>query len=81
LGVCVVCINYRYPATSDEVPLEKRQACLCQNHGTNNYSENVECIFCKSIEPIPTGGSSSSGKDPLPLYISNECWLASGGTE
>lgn len=78
---CIICSKHIPPATSTEIPLEKRAARLCQKHGTNDFSQNFQCTFCKRLQPTPTGELSTSGKEPLPLYICCECWLAGGGTE
>ncbi|CAF1350468.1 unnamed protein product [Rotaria sordida] len=78
---CIICSKHIPPATSTEIPLEKREARLCQKHGTNDYSQNFQCIFCKKLQPTPIGESSTPERDPLPLYICCECWLAGGGIE
>ncbi|CAF4227366.1 unnamed protein product, partial [Rotaria magnacalcarata] len=61
--------------------LEKREARLCQKHGTNDYSQNFQCLLCKRLQPTSRGELSTPGREHLPLYICCECWLADGGTE
>ena len=78
---CVICSKHIPPATSTEIPLVKHEARLCQKHGTHDYTQNFQCMSCKKIQPTPTGELSTPGRDPLPLYICSECWLAGGGTE
>lgn len=78
---CIICSKHIPPASSTDTPLEKREARFCQKHGTNDYSQNFQCVFCKKPQPTPIGESSTSGSKPLPLYICCECWLAGGGTE
>lgn len=71
---CIICSKHIPPATSTEISLQKREARLCQKHGTNDYPQNFQCVFYKKLQLTP-------GKDPLPLYLCCECWLAGGGTE
>ena len=78
---CVICSKHIPPATSAEIALDKREARLCQKHGANDGSQHFQCTFCKKLQPTPTGEPSAPGRDPLPLYICCECWLAGGGTE
>ncbi|UJR29657.1 hypothetical protein I4U23_017205 [Adineta vaga] len=78
---CIICSKHIPSVNSNEISLDKRQARLCQKHGTNDYSQNFQCRFCKKIQPIPTGDSLTAGKDPLPLFICNECWLDGGEIE
>jgi hypothetical protein len=78
---CIICSKHIPPASSTEIPLVKREARLCQKHGTHDYSQNFQCVSCKKLQPTPTGELSTPGRDPLPLYICCECWLAGGETE
>jgi hypothetical protein len=78
---CIICSKHIPPATSSEIPLVKREARLCQKHGTQDGLQNFQCKFCKKFQPIPTGELSTPGKDPLPLYICCECCSAADGTE
>lgn len=78
---CIICSKHIPPTTSSEVSLEKREARLCQKHGTIDYPQTFQCIFCQKFQTIPTETTSTPGKDPLPLFICCECWLAGGGTE
>ncbi|CAF1054680.1 unnamed protein product [Adineta steineri] len=78
---CIICSKHIPPASSTEIPLEKREARVCQKHGTNDYAQNFQCMLCKKLQPVSTGESSTPPKNSLPLYICVECWLAGGGTE
>jgi len=78
---CIICSKHIPPASSTEIPLVKREARLCQKHGTHDYPQNFQCVSCKKLQPTPTGELSTPGRDPLPLYICCECWLAGGETE
>ncbi|CAF3689165.1 unnamed protein product [Adineta steineri] len=78
---CIICSKHIPPASSTEIPLEKREARVCQKHGTNDYSQNFQCMLCKKLQPVSTGELATPAKNPLPLYICVECWLAGGGTE
>ncbi|CAF1128328.1 unnamed protein product [Adineta ricciae] len=78
---CIICSRHVPPANSTEVPLEKREARLCQKHGTDDYPQSFQCVFCKKLQPMPTGESAGPRKDPLPLFICCECWTAGGETE
>lgn len=78
---CIICSRHVPAANSTEIPLEKREARLCQKHGTDDYPQSFQCVFCKKLQPMPTGESAGPGKDPLPLFFCCECWTAGGGTE
>lgn len=72
---CIICSKHIPPPNSNEIPLEKRQARLCQKHGVNDYTQNFQCVLCKKLQ------STAAGEHLLPLYICCECWSAGGGTE
>ena len=78
---CVICSKHIPPATPTEIPLEKREARLCQQHGTGDYSQHFQCPFCQRLQPTPTGELSAPGREPLPLYICCDCCLAGEESE
>lgn len=78
---CIICSKHIPPTSSTEISLEKREARFCQKHGTNDYPQSFQCVRCKKLQPMPTGELTTPGKDPLPLHICCECWLAGGGIE
>ncbi|CAF5066594.1 unnamed protein product, partial [Rotaria magnacalcarata] len=56
---CIICSKHIPPSTSTEIPLEKREARLCQKHGTNDYSQNFQCLLCKRLQPTSRGELST----------------------
>ena len=77
---CIICSKHIPPTSTTEIPLEQREARLCQKHGTNDYPQHFQCALCRKLQPIRSADPSIPVRDPLPLSICCECWLAGGGT-
>jgi len=53
----------------------KREARVCQKHGSLGYPYNFQCAVCKVIQP-KAKGSTKTPFDPVPLNICFDCWCA-----
>ncbi len=75
---CLICTNMILGANMAEASLSKREARLCQKHGSVGYPHNFQCVVCKVLRPMTTGPVNAMSA-PVPLNICFECWLAGGG--
>ena len=56
----------------------KREARVCQKHGSPGYPNLIQCFVCKMMRQKPQGKTPSIG-DPVPLNICMQCSNFSGG--
>jgi hypothetical protein len=76
---CLICTNMILGGNMAETSHMKREARVCQKHGSIGYPYNFQCVVCKMSRPIPKGPATAMNA-PVPLNICFECWLAGGGT-
>jgi hypothetical protein len=72
---CLICTNMIMGGNMAQTASMRREARLCQKHGSMGYPQSIQCIICKGIRPKPTG-TTPSFADPVPLNICFECGLA-----
>jgi hypothetical protein len=56
----------------------RREARVCQKHGSQSYPVAIQCALCRSIRPI-IKGKPPAFDDPVPLNICFDCWIKGGG--
>ncbi len=75
---CLICTNMIMGANMAEASASKREARVCQKHGSPGYPHNFQCAVCKILQPKPKE-SKMAITDPVPLNICLDCWFAGGG--
>ncbi|CAF0915376.1 unnamed protein product [Rotaria sordida] len=76
---CLICTNMIMGGNMAQANAFKREARLCQKHGSMGYPHSLQCIVCRSLRPKPTG-TAPTVTDPVPLNICFDCWCAGGAT-
>lgn len=74
---CLICTNLILGMNMNTASTTKREARLCQKHGSVGYPHNFVCVACKVLRPM-VKGATASFNDPVPLNICFECWCAGG---
>jgi len=74
---CLVCAYMIPGGNMSQFNIMKREARVCQKHGSPAYPRQIKCVICKSMR-INTTGTVPSPNDPVPLNICFECWLVGG---
>ncbi|CAF1086252.1 unnamed protein product [Rotaria sp. Silwood1] len=74
---CLICSNMIIGGNMTQTNAFKREARLCQKHGSIGYPNSIQCVVCKSLQPKPTG-TATKITDPVPLNICFDCWCAGG---
>ncbi|CAF2483713.1 unnamed protein product [Rotaria sp. Silwood2] len=74
---CLICTNMIMGGNMTQTNALRREARVCQKHGSIGYPHSIQCIICKSLRPKVTG-TAPSVTDPVPLNICFDCWFAGG---
>jgi len=73
---CLICTNMIIGSNTSTSNFTKREARVCQKHGSIGYPHSFQCITCKVIRPKTKGPATPF--DPVQLNICFECWCAGG---
>jgi hypothetical protein len=71
---CFICTNMIMGGNMAQTASMKREARVCQKHGSPGYPSTIQCALCKSIRPKPAGNTPAFS-DPVKLNICFECWI------
>ena len=74
---CFICTNMILGGNIPQAATFKREARLCQKHGSIGYPHTIQCAICKNFRPKPTETAPAIA-DPVPLNICFDCWVAGG---
>lgn len=74
---CLICTNMILGGGMPQQNFMKREARLCQKHGSMGYPTMVQCILCRMSKPKPKG-TTTTVIDHVPINICLECWMAGG---
>jgi hypothetical protein len=77
-GSCFVCTNMIPGGDMAGTSPWKREARVCERHGSGGYPHTFQCAICKMQRPVPKGPAAAF-EAPIPLIICLECWYAGAG--
>jgi len=75
---CLICTNMILGGNMAETSSMKREARVCQKHGSIGYPNSFQCAICK-IQRAMSRAPTTPMDAPVPLNICFECWLLGGG--
>ncbi|CAF3865964.1 unnamed protein product [Rotaria magnacalcarata] len=78
---CLICTNMILGGNMSQGNPFKREARLCQKHGSGGYPHSIQCVVCRQPRPKPSGTGTAAGfPESVALNICFDCWISGGGS-